>query len=114
MSQWDKFENGDAKFSAIDQGQYPDNISGITSRALDIEAHARDLNYVIQTLRAVNMDRLADEVSSVKKSIIDLVQPIPGLVNKELDQGLAHGREMMSGLLMVGLKMARLQDEAKT
>ena len=83
--------------------KYADNGGGITARALDIMDDARDLNSVIETLRAVNMDRLANKVSAIQWRILQTAEPISGIVSKELNESIAHGQHMMGGLLMLAL-----------
>lgn len=85
---------------------YADNNAGITSRALDIIADAQDLSSVISTLRAVNMDRLAATIASIQHRIIATAEPIPHIVRKELDESIAHGRHMLGGVMMLGMKLA--------
>lgn len=83
----------------------PENGPGMTERAHEIMSWARDLTSVVRTLRAVNMDRMADEIELTQVRITMLAGEIPGIVNKELDASIAHGQAMIGGLLGVAMKM---------
>jgi hypothetical protein len=85
---------------------------GILARAQSISKCAGGLLYVADTLRAVNMDRLAAQIEGIYTTITDLADPIPGLVIGELNQNIAHGQHMVGGLLQVALKMADLETKA--
>ncbi len=80
-----------------------EGVSGITRRALDASNVARELSYVISTLRAVNMDRLANQVESVQIGIINLLEPIPRMVNTDVQKQIDHGHHMLSGVLQLAL-----------
>jgi hypothetical protein len=83
--------------------KYADNGVGITARAHAIMDYASDLEDVVETLRAVNMDRLANRVAGIQKMVIATARPISGIVGKELNESIAHGQHMMGGLLMLVL-----------
>jgi hypothetical protein len=84
---------------------------GITERAHMIMDNAHSLSSVIRTLRAVNMDRMADDIESVQHHILMLAKEMPIIVNKELNEGIAHGQHMMGGLLMVAMKLGDKEGE---
>lgn len=83
--------------------EYADNGAGITARAHAIMGYASELEDVVGTLQAVNMDRLASRVAGIQKMVIATARPISGIVGKELNESIAHGQHMMGGLLMLAL-----------
>jgi hypothetical protein len=109
--EFDKYALVDDQDFVVDQSQFQDDLSGITARAHAIINDAREMSHAIRTLRAVNMDRLADELEAIQRRITATAEPISGVVMKELDAGIKHGQTMMGGLLMVGLKMAGQESE---
>lgn len=86
--------------------EFVDTNMGIMARAHAILRITEDLHDIAHILREVNMDRLANRLTGSAKYIAEMAAPIPGIVTKELNEGIAHGEHMMGGLLHLALKMS--------
>jgi len=80
------------------------NMSSITDHACAIGSYADDLDHVVRTLRAVNMDRLAEQVQFAKDAILAAVSDITYLVSADLDKQIKHNGDMLGSLLDIAVK----------
>lgn len=86
-------------YKATDAEIAEEGVSSITRRVHDASAIAEFISYVIRTLRAVNMDRLADKVESVQIGIINILEPIPRIVYNDVRGQIDHSKHMIGGFL---------------
>jgi hypothetical protein len=79
------------------------NTETVTEMARMITRLAGQLSHSVYTLRAVNMDRLADSIESAQAGILEAAEAIPKIEMGHLREDFQHHEQMMGSWLKFAL-----------